>query len=333
MSDTPLRILVLDTDNIGRDLDWSALAALGKLSLMDALDGTEVVPIVARIRPHVLVANRPLLGASIFAPPLQLVCLTATGTNTVDIEAARRAGIGVCNIRGYSTESVAQHTFALALGLTNRLRDFEAHVANWSVKTPDSASAASSAPRWTDLSLGFCELSGKAWGIIGMGAIGRRVAELASAFGCRVCWASAHSSAREEAWPQKKLEELLTESDIVSIHSPLTDASRNLIRTQELSLMKPGSILINVGRGGIVVESDLARALTMRTIAGAALDVLLSEPPEAENPLLNLPPGSAPLILTPHVAWAAIESRQRAVDETVANIVSWTRGEQRNRVD
>lgn len=324
-----LGILVLDQENIGYDLNYSALARFGPLSLRPNIGPDSLAEVVAQTRARVLVCNRPPFSADtldqIARLGVRLICLTATGTNTVDLGAAALQGIAVCNIKGYATNSVAQHTFALALELINQTKRQDAAARTWHAQPGRKPGP------WTNLELSFNELAGKTWGIIGMGAIGRAVAVIAQAFGCAVVWASAGESQRAEAWPRLPIDDLLQASDIVSVHSPITDSSRDLLDQRRISLMKGGAYLINVGRGGIVNEAALALALRQKTIAGAGIDVLWPEPPLADNPLLALPPDCR-LIITPHVAWAAIEARQRAIDECALNIAAWLRGEARNRV-
>ncbi len=320
-----LEILVADRANIGFDIAYSPLERFGSLTILD--NATALADTLAQLSPAVVVANRPQFDAAALTSwrntspeGRRLICLTATGTNTVDLSVARAQGIAVCNVVGYSTDSVAQHTLALVLGLLNRVESRDRQARQW----PQTAV-------WTDLASPIHELAGKTWGIIGMGAIGRRVATLAAAFGCQVIWTSTSASGRREAWPHEPLEEMLAKSDIVSIHSPITDLSRNLIDARSLQLMKPTALLVNVGRGGIINEADLASCLKNGHLAGAALDVLAPEPPSVNNALFNI--NSDRLILTPHVAWASVEARQRVIVESALNIESWLAGQQRNRVD
>jgi glycerate dehydrogenase len=333
------RILVADRAYIGHDLSYASLARHGKLAIRELSPDGELAGILARERPDVVVANRcrftrAVLEAAAEGPtPLRLICITATGTNTVDLEAAARLGVAVCNVVGYSTDSVAQHTFALVLELLNRSAGLDGQARGWHARC--AVAPAGQAPAWTPLDRPIRELAGKRWGIIGLGAIGRRVAGIACAFGCQVAWTSASGSERPEAWPHLPLEELLAVSDIVSIHSPITEQSRGLLGAGQLSRMKPGSLLVNAGRGGIVDEAALAAALGRDNEATgrpgmAALDVLLPEPPEAGNPLFRV--GQDRLLITPHVAWAAVEARQRVVDECAANLADWLAGGRRNRV-
>ena len=323
-----LKVFVPDRDNIGHDLDWSVLDRFGQLIIYDRTSDAELAINLARLDPDVVVANRPIFSATALAALVpagrpRLICLSATGTNTVDLPAARQRGIAVCNVVGYSTDSVAQHTLALALGLLNRVESRDRQARAWTQQPTGSS--------WTDLSQPIHELAGKTWGIIGLGAIGRRVATIATSLGCNVVWTSPSGSTRPETWPQIDLPTLLASSDIVSIHSPITEQTRGLIGMTQMQLMKPSALLLNLGRGGIIDESALAACLTAGHLGGAALDVLWPEPPTADNPLLRLP--AERLILTPHVAWAAVEARQRLLEECGRNIDSWLMGGRRNRVD
>jgi glycerate dehydrogenase len=333
------RILVADRNYIGHDISYDSLARHGELTIRDFSPDDELTGILRREKPVAVLANRcrftrPVLEAAATAPsPLRLICLTATGTNTVDLEAAADLGIAVCNVVGYSTDSVAQHTFALVLELLNRPADLDRQARGWLARR--AVAPAGPWPAWTPLDRPIRELAGKRWGIIGLGAIGRRVAGIASAFGCQVTWTSASGAERPEAWPRLPLEELLAASDIVSIHSPITEKSRGLLGAGQLAAMKPGSLLVNAGRGGIVDEAALAAALRRDDAASgrpgmAALDVLLPEPPEPGNPLFGV--AADRIVITPHMAWAAIEARQRVVDECAANLADWLAGGRRCRV-
>jgi lactate dehydrogenase-like 2-hydroxyacid dehydrogenase len=320
-------IAIIDRENIGLDLEYGKLETLGSLTIHENLEPREVMDYLATAKPRILIANRTLFPREIIgtgaAHGLGLICLTATGFNTVDLEAAREHGVGVCNIVGYSTDAVAQHSFALVLSLANRLGDFH----RWTVGKDWPAAGA-----YTNLALPYAELAGKRWGIAGYGAIGRRVASLARAFGCEVVRLEVSGVARQEDTPAVEKEEFFRTCDVVSIHAPINDRSRGLVGTRELALMKPRAILVNVGRGGIVDEAALATALDQGLLGGVGLDVLWPEPPAKDHPLLTDRWGPK-LILTPHVAWAAQEARQRAVDEVGLNIAAWLAGTRRNRVD
>lgn len=319
-----MKLTFLDTASLGPGLE-DQLAAFGRWGTVEHFENTSREERAHRlVGTEVAVANRVSFDAELFAacPELKLILLTATGFNNVDLEAARRSGVAVCNVVGYSTESVAQHTLALLLGLMEQTAWLDAYA-----KGPWAGSAT-----FGHLGRPFQEIAGKAWGIIGLGHIGRRVAGLAEAFGARPSYFSTTGADRDPALPRHDLKTLLQTSDIVSIHSPLTPATKGLLGGEELGWMKPTAYLVNVGRGGIVDESALAAALDGGRLAGAALDVTLPEPPEPTNPLLRL---SHPerLLLSPHVAWASVESRRRCLDEVLLNLESWREGGRRNRLD
>jgi len=319
----------LDFDSLGpADIDTAALTA--------TLPGIALHPwtapedLAARIADRqVLLVNKVRLDRETLrlAPALRLVCLAATGTDNVDLAAARERGVAVCNIRNYATPSVVQHTFGLLLALTLRLPEYQTLVA---------------AGAW-QRSRDFClldypvrELAGRRFGIVGYGHLGRAVAAVARALGMEVVasrslrsdGASAVATAEVERLP---LPELLRTADVVSLHCPLTDATRHLINGQTLALMRPDAVLLNTARGGLVDGAALVAALQQGRLGGAGIDVLPEEPPTGGDPLLaaRLPN----LIVTPHVAWAARESRQRALDEVVANVRDFLAGGRRNRVD
>ena len=315
------RTVFLDLATVDRDdLDLSPLHRVagefqtwpvtppGKIA--GRMDGADVVIInKARLDAGTLEAARP-----------RLVCLAATGTDNVDLEAARRCGTAVANIRDYCTDSLAQHVFALVLALTTRLVDYRDAV---------RAGAWSRSETFALLDYPIHELAGKTLAIVGHGTLGRAVAERAPAFGLRVLVAERRGEAPRPG--RVGFEHALAESDIVSLHAPLTEATRELINAGTLARMKPGALLINTARGGLVDEAALVEALSTGQLGGAGLDVLGQEPPPADHPLLD--PALANCIVTPHIAWAAREARQRAVEEMAANIAAWCAGERRNRVD
>lgn len=317
-----MKLTFLDAASLGGDLDLSRFSRWGNTTLWD---NTALEDRVTRLQgTTVAIANRTVFDESVFAacPDLRLVLLTATGYNNVDLDAARRHGVGVCNVVGYSTESVAQHTFALLLTLMEQTAWLDAYAkTSWAGTTT-----------FGHLSRPFHEIAGKTWGIVGLGNIGRRVADLARAFGAHPRYYSTSGVDREPSMSRVDLGELLATSDIVSVHSPLNDATRGLIGAGQLAQMRPSAYLLNLGRGGIVDEAALARALDEGTIAGAALDVTLPEPPARDNPLLSLKHPHR-LVLSPHVAWASVESRNRCLDEVELNLESWRDGGRRNRLD
>jgi glycerate dehydrogenase len=303
------------------DLDFCALEET--LPEWEFHDETSPQQLLTRIeRAEVVVSNKVVLDADLLrqAARLRLICVAATGTNNVDLETARKLGIPVCNVRRYATPSVVEHVFSMILALTRQLENYH-HAA------VDG--------RWAD-SKQFClldfpvwELSGKTMGIVGYGELGQAVAGVAQAFGMEVLVAQ-RAGGNEAGTERVPLAELLPRVDVLSLHCPLTEQTRNLIGATELALMQPHALLINTARGGIVEEGALRDALQRGTIGGAGIDVLTKEPPRGGNPLLDRAvPG---LIVTPHVAWGSRESRQRLLDEIVKNIESWKRGTLRNPV-
>lgn len=317
------RIVVLDGYALNPgDLDWAPLMALGTCEIYDrtplemVLDRAEGVDI--------LITNKTPIDrdAILRLPALRFIGVTATGYNVVDVDAARERGIPVCNVPGYGTASVVQLTFALILELTHRVQRHSDSVMSgrWSASTD-----------WSYWEYPLIELEGKTLGIIGLGTIGSRVASVARAFGMEVMAAArAGRPPNGPEWVERvPLETLFSVSDVVSIHCPLTPETRGLIDRRRLACMRPSSFLINTSRGPIVVEADLAEALEAGTIAGAGLDVLSLEPPQADNPLF----GVRNCIITPHIAWASHEARTRLLNESVANLRAFLEGRPRNVVN
>lgn len=261
--------------------------------------------------------TREMMSAN---PQLRLLALTATGVDNVDVAAARELGVAVANLRDYCTPSVVQHVFAVLLSLTHRLGEYDAFAR-------DGRWAASG--RFSAFPFPIRELEGRTLGIVGFGALGRAVARVAEAFGMNVLIASRPGEAR--AAGRVDLHDLLPRVDVLSLHCPLTPATRGLIGTRELTLMKPDAVIVNTARGALIDAAALAAALREGRIGGAGIDVLEQEPPVGGSPLLE--PGIPNLIVTPHTAWAARESRQRCLDELAANVAAFLRGERRNRVD
>jgi len=241
----------------------------------------------------------------------------------IDLKYARSRNITVTNVAGYSTHSVAQHTFALLFYLLESLTYYDQYVKSRKYAGSDI---------FTHLDRSFWELKGKTWGIIGLGTIGRTTADIARAFGCHVVYYSTSGKNRDDNYVRVELPDLLKTSDIVSIHAPLNTQTHNLIRYDELKLMKKQALLLNLGRGGIINEADLAKALDEGLIAGAGLDVLEKEPIEESNPLLHIKDGSR-LIITPHIAWASIEARHTLLKEIILNIEAFLNGTARNVVE
>ncbi len=312
----------LDRDTVDNgDMDLSVLEAqLPEWRFYGITSAAELHPRIANAT--VIISNKVLLDdeALAAAPHLRLICIAATGTNSVDLEAATRHGIAVCNVRGYATPSVVQHTFAVMLSLSMRLGRYRRAVmrGEWQ-----------QSPHFSMLDYPIHELAGKTLGIVGYGELGKNVAKVAEAFGMRVL-----ISQRPGGVPlpdRLPLHELLPQVDVLSLHCPLTPETRNLIGEKELALMKPTALLINTARGGIVDEVALADTLRDHRLGGAAVDVLTTEPPRSGNPLLaNDIPN---LIITPHIAWASIEARQRLLEQIGLNIAAFLNGTQRNRVN
>jgi glycerate dehydrogenase len=288
---------------------------------LDLFDVTRDDEMAARIRTaEVVLINKVSITAAAMqaSPGLKLISLAATGTNNVDLEAARRLGIAVCNIRDYCTPSVMQHVFAVLLSLTHGLREYERLAREeWATST-----------QFTILRQPIRELQGRLFGIVGFGVLGRAVARSAEAFGMRVLIANRPDGERQPG--RFDLRDLLPQVDVLSLHCPLTPATSGMIGARELSLMKPDAVIINTARGALIDVEALAQALRQRRIGGAAIDVLPQEPPRDGSPLLA--PDLPNLILTPHTAWAARESRQRCLEEMAANIEDFLRGGRRGRV-
>lgn len=302
------------------DLDLAGLR--GALASWDFRGTTAAPDVAGAIRDaDIVVTNKSVLDAAALqgARRLKLVCVAATGTNNIDLATATRRGITVCNVRAYATASVVEHVFMVILALSHRL---QAH--RQAVRT----GAWQRADRFSLLDFPFRGLAGRTLGIVGYGELGRAVAQAAGAFGMSVLVAQRPGTPAGTG--RVALRELLAQADVVSLHCPLTDETRNLITARELDSMRPDAILVNTARGGIVNETDLAAALRAGRLGGAAVDVLSVEPPTDGNPLLD--PDLPNLIVTPHIAWASVGSRQNLVDDLVANIHAFLQGTPRNLV-
>jgi len=307
-----MNIVLLDAKTLGDDLDLSSLEQFGTLTRYDTTSEDETVARI--IDADIVITNKVVLCANILAQTknLKLVCIAATGMNNVDLEAAKFQGITVKNVAGYSTKSVVQHTFAMTLYLLEKMAYYDAVVKNntWS-----------ESGLFTDVSQPFYEISGKKWGIIGMGAIGQEVAKIATAFGAEVSYHSTSGQNLHCAYPQRTLEFILKDCDIISIHAPLNDDTYDLINEINLPYIKEKSILLNLGRGGIINETDLAFELDRREIY-AGLDVLEIEPITPNN-RLNEVKHKERLLITPHIAWTSIEARKKLLEGIVKNIATF----------
>ena len=316
-----LTVSVLDTETFG-SIDLSPITHdFGDCRSFGHTPGDECFERIAGA--HVVVTNKVQITRELLeAHRPKLVCVTATGTNNVDLEAATELGIPVTNVPGYSTPSVVSHTLAMYFHVAHNSAYYEDYYrrGRWCASNV-----------FTHLGMPFSELEGKTWGIIGMGAIGRGVARVVEAFGCSVVYHSPSGKNLKQNWPHLTLDELLGRCDVISIHTPLTPITRELISYDQMLLMKKNAILINTSRGGIVDEDYLSQFLDAGDIAGAALDVLETEPPEVDNPLWRMDHPER-LFLTPHIAGLSIEARQRLVTEVGLNIDAFLSGTPRNLV-
>ena len=315
-----MEIVFLEAGTLGSDMDFSLFESLGHVTRYEtstAADTPEKVKNADIVVVNKINMNEQTLGR---AKKLKMIAITATGYNMVDLDFTKSRGIAVANVAGYSTDAVAQHTFALLFYLMHKLAYYDGYV-----KRGEYCESTA----FTHIAEPFHELAQKTWGIIGLGAIGHKVAALARAFGCRVIYHSMSGCVRP--YEQVDFEELLSQADILSVHAPLTEATRGLMDREAFRQMKPGSIFLNLARGAIVREEDLAWALREGEIAAAGLDVLAVEPMSRENPLMEIQ-DSRRLIITPHIAWAPVETRARLLDEVYRNIQAFLNGEARNLV-
>lgn len=317
-----MKLVFLETNSLGDDMDLSSFSKYGELITYPSSTVEE-----ARVRvkdADVVFSNKIMMNEETLgmAQNLKYIGITATGTNNVDMEYAKSRGIVVTNVAGYSTDSVAQHTFALTLYLLEKLNYFDGFV-----KKGDYSRSG----LFCDFGEKFWQLAGKTWGIIGLGAIGRKVARIAESFGCRVIYYSTSGKNVNADFQQTDLDTLLMTSDVISVHAPLTPLTEGMMDYQTFSKMKKTALFINVGRGPIVKEEDLVKALEENLIAGAALDVMTKEPLPLESPLLTIQ-DSRKLVLTPHIAWASVEARSTLVKELGLNLDAYLNGEKRNVV-
>ncbi len=316
-----MKAVFLDWATMGPNLDLSEMrAALPDLEVFDATPSDQVRERIAGAT-YVL-ANKIRLTDELLdnCPALRFIGLTATGTDNIDLDAARRHGVAVCNIRAYCTQSVAEHVFACLLSLAHSLGRYVADV---------RAGVWQRSPDFCILTHPVRELSTMTLGVVGFGELGRGVAKLAEAFGMQVI-VSARPGTTPIADDRVSFEELLRRADAITLHCPLTDDTRGLFGTDEFGKMKNDAILINTARGGLVDSQALADALRQGEIAAAAIDVLPKEPPTRGDPLLDYDGDN--LLVTPHIAWATHEARQAAIDELTANVVAFQEGRERNRV-
>lgn len=318
-----MKIVVLERNSIGPDISVDCFHELGSVTLYPNTVSIEEVR--ERVKDaEIIVANKsPMCEESLKdAPHVKMICEFATGYDNCDLVYCKKRGIRVTNVVDYCTAMVAQHTFTLALALSQKLPHYDRYVKSGAYSAQD---------RFSNFDATFYELAGKTWGIVGMGNIGKRVARIATAFGCRVIFHSVTGRSTCTEYPQVDKATLLAESDILSLHCPLSELTLDFIDAQALRRMKQTAILINVARGRVVNNTALAKALEEGEIAGAGLDVLEEEPLKVTNPLNSIKDSNR-LIITPHLAWGSVEARMRCVVGVYENIKAFQRGEDRNVV-
>jgi glycerate dehydrogenase len=314
-----MKAVFLDTDSLApADLDLSALkACFSQLQLRGNTQPEELTAAIADA--EVVISNKVVIDRETLsqARSLKLICVAATGSNNIDIDAAHELGIAVCNARGYATHSVVQHVFALITALNTKLLRYQDTISNGDWQQSEFFAL---------LDYPIQDLHGQTLGIVGYGELGKAVAKVAEAFGMHVIVAKGRGSDGERV----ELNQLFSEADIISLHCPLSIDNSHFVNADKLSRMKPTALLINTARGGLINEVDLATALTSGQIAAAGVDVLSQEPPTDDNPLIKAKLDN--LIITPHIAWASQSARQRLVNELVKNIEAYSRGQQRNQL-
>ena len=318
-----MKLVILERNSVGTDVDVSCFEKFGEVT---CYPNTVAANTSERVKDaDIILANKAPLNESTLkdAPNVKLICLLATGFDNVDLAYCKSRSIKVTNVVNYCTSTVAQHTLLLALALSEKIAFYDDYVKSGAYSAQD---------RFSNFDRTFYDLEGKTWGIIGMGTIGRRVAGLAQAFGCRVIFYSASGKSTCTDYERVEFDTLLQESDILSLHCPLSDRTRGLINKDALSKMKKTAVLVNVARGPVVDTQALYDSLVADQISGAGLDVLEQEPMAKDNPLAQIK-DSTKLIITPHMAWASLESRTHLVEEVVKNIEAFLAGENRNVVN
>ncbi len=317
-----MNIVLLETQSLGDDVDLTCFNKLGNVTTYSLTSREQVEQ---RIKDaDIVVANKaPMCEETLKnAKNLKLIALTATGTNNIDFTYVNSRKIAVANVKGYSTMSVVQHTFALLFYVYEKMRYYDEYV---------KSGGYCKSPVFSVFDRRFNELEGKKFTVVGLGDIGSKVIEIAKAFGCDVRYYSTSGKNNNDKYKRVSFEEMLKESDIISIHAPLNEATRDLFTINEFSQMKKSAVILNLGRGGIINEQDLATALKEDMIAGAGIDVVEVEPIKEDNPLLQIQ-DSTKLVITPHIGWATVEARTRVIEEVYLNIESFMNGEKRNIV-
>lgn len=311
-----MNLVFLDAKTVGDVPNLKDLEKFGDISFYQTTSPDQTEKRIKEV--DIVITNKVVLNRQLIegAGNLKLICVAATGMNNIDRKAAGNAGIPVENVSGYSTNSVAQTTFAMILHLVQKIPQYDNFVKSGGYAQHDI---------FTNMDLSYSEIHGKQFGVIGLGNIGSQVAMIAEAFGANVVYYSTSGRNLDQPYPHKELEELLKTSDFVSIHAPLNKNTDGLIGNEELKQMKKSAILINAGRGGIVNEADLAKALDEDEIGGAGLDVFEEEPINADNTLLTIK-NKHKLVLTPHIAWASLEARTELIEGVKKNIEDFLAG-------
>lgn len=313
-----MKIVMLERNSVGLDIAVDCFEKLGEVCYYGTTAFEEIAERIGDA--EVVISNKVKLNEDTLknCPNVRLIAQSATGYDNVDLAYCQSRGISVCNVVNYSTSAVAQHTFALALYLLEKLNHYDNYVKSGAYSAQDN---------FTNYDLTWRELEGKTWGIIGMGNIGKRVARIAEGFGCKVIHHSLSGNVNSD-YPNVDFDTILKEADFLSLHCPLSDLSRNLINKDSLKKMKKSAFLINVARGPIVNSADLLEALNAGEIAGAGLDVLAKEPMATDDPLYKYADSNR-LIITPHNAWASIEARENLIREVYNNIEAFVQGKER----
>lgn len=319
-----MKVVVADTDSVGQDMDYSIYDDLGEVVYYpDKINDDNAKE---RLKDaEVLMINKSVITEAVLdaAPKLKLICEFATGFDNANVDLCKSRGVKVANVVNYSTASVAQHTFALLFYLMENSRHYDEFV---------KSGGYANQPHFCCLDIPFEELEGKTYGIVGMGNIGRKVAQIATAFGAKVIFYSTSGNSTCTDYERVSFDELLNRSDVISIHCPLTDRTNNLFNKEAFDKMKETAILINVARGAVVSEKDLADALKEGKIKAAGLDVLSPEPMAKNSPLLDIQ-DSGKLFVTPHMAWGSTEARKRCLMEVKKNVLAFMEGKPRNIVN
>ena len=308
-----MKIVMLDRKTLGIDCDLSELEKIGEFI---SYDETAKHQTIDRIKDaDIVFSNKVVLGKEEMdaAKNLKYIGIMATGTNNVDLDYAAQKGITVTNVKGYSTKIVAQHTFALLFYVMEQIRYYDDYI---------KSGEYSGNGLFTNIDRPFMEIYGKTWGIIGLGTIGKEVAKIATAFGCRVIYYSTSGKNNCDEYSKVDIDTLLKESDIISVHAPLTDATKGLMNESAFNRMKNTAFFINVGRGPIVDEKALKDAIDGYKIAGAGIDVFAVEPLPGDSPLLSIE-NKDRIVMTPHTAWASVEARNRLVEMMIRNLTMW----------